>query len=74
MSTKPARRLLPGPERDKVAAGLKAEYEAGTSVRRIAEATGRSYGAVHRLLAEAGVQFRPRGGAAGDAVVSTDAG
>ncbi|MET7489379.1 helix-turn-helix domain-containing protein [Streptomyces sp. NPDC005538] len=59
---KPARKLLPGPERDKVAADLKTRYEAGTSIRALAEATGRSYGGVHRLLADAGVQFRSRGG------------
>ncbi|MER7841504.1 helix-turn-helix domain-containing protein [Streptomyces sp. NPDC096040] len=59
----PARKLMPGPERDKVAAELKARYEAGTSIRALAEATGRSYGGVHRLLADAGVAFRSRGGA-----------
>jgi transposase len=31
------------------------------SVREIGEETGRSYGAVHRLLREAQVSFRPRG-------------
>jgi helix-turn-helix protein len=70
---KPARKLLPGPERDKVAAELKAQYEAGTSIRAIAKATGRSYGGVHQLLAGAGVQFRSRGVAARDATASTDA-
>ncbi|MFD4335865.1 helix-turn-helix domain-containing protein [Streptomyces anulatus] len=59
----PARRLLPGPERDKVAAELKARYDAGASIRALAEDTGRSYGGVHRLLADAGVTFRSRGGA-----------
>lgn len=59
---KPARKLLPGPERDKVAADLKTRYEAGASIRALAEETGRSYGGVHRLLADAGVQFRSRGG------------
>ncbi|MFD4577914.1 helix-turn-helix domain-containing protein [Streptomyces sp. NPDC058417] len=59
----PARRLLPGPERDKVAAELKARCDAGASIRALAEDTGRSYGGVHRLLADAGVAFRSRGGA-----------
>ncbi|MDJ0344187.1 helix-turn-helix domain-containing protein [Streptomyces sp. H10-C2] len=59
----PARRLLPGPERDEVVAGLKAQYEAGTSIRALAQSSGRSYGGVHRLLADAGVVFRSRGGA-----------
>ncbi|MBX7551053.1 hypothetical protein K1Y78_24110 [Streptomyces sp. tea 10] len=51
-------RLPPGPERDNVAADLKARYEAGTSLRAIAEATGRSYGAVHGLLGTVGVSQR----------------
>jgi predicted transcriptional regulator len=59
----PARRLRSGPDRDKLAAELKAQYEAGASVRSLAESTGRSYGGVHRLLADAGVAFRSRGGA-----------
>ncbi|WP_406410511.1 helix-turn-helix domain-containing protein [Streptomyces sp. NBC_01614] len=58
----PARRLVRGPERDRVAA-LKARYEAGTSIRALAEEAGRSYGGVHHLLADAGVTFRSRGGA-----------
>lgn len=49
-----ARRLMPGPERDKLAAVLKARYEAGASIRELAEDTGRSYGRMHRLLTEAG--------------------
>lgn len=59
----PARRLVPGPERDRVAAELKARYEAGASIRALAEEAGRSYGGVHHLLADAGVTFRSRGGA-----------
>lgn len=69
-----ARKLLPGPERDKVAAELKAQYEAGISIRAIAESTGRSYGGVHRLLADAGVEFRSRGGAGREVAASPDAG
>ena len=38
-------------------------YGAGSSIRKIAEETGRSYGFVHRLLVEAGVTLRKRGGA-----------
>lgn len=58
----PARRLAPGPERDRVAAELKERYEAGASIRALAQETGRSYGGVHRLLADAGAAFRARGG------------
>ncbi|GHE06549.1 helix-turn-helix domain-containing protein [Streptomyces alanosinicus] len=59
---KPARKLMAGPDRGKVAAGLKAQYEGGASIRSSAEATNRSYGGVHRLLATTGVTFHPRGG------------
>jgi DNA-directed RNA polymerase specialized sigma24 family protein len=31
------------------------------SIREISEDTGRSYGAVHTLLKDAGVELRPRG-------------
>lgn len=37
----------------------------GRSIRDIAAVTQRSYGAVHRLLTEAKVVFRPRGNPAG---------
>ncbi|MFI8370942.1 helix-turn-helix domain-containing protein [Streptomyces sp. NPDC085466] len=56
------RRLAPGPDRDKVAAELKKKYDSGTSIRALAEEAGRSYGGVHRLLADAGGTFRSRGG------------
>ncbi len=57
------RYLMPGPERDRVAAVLKAKYErGGTSIRALAEETGRSYGGVHRLLTYAGTTLRRRGG------------
>jgi hypothetical protein len=40
----------------------KREYDGGKTVRAIAAASGRSYGAVHRALRRAGVRFRGRGG------------
>jgi Helix-turn-helix domain len=52
-----------GPNRDKLAADLKKQYESGASIRALAESTGRSYGFVHRLLSESGVSLRGRGGA-----------
>ncbi|GAA3597951.1 helix-turn-helix domain-containing protein [Streptomyces osmaniensis] len=58
----PARRLVSGPERNRVAAELKARYEAGASIRALAKEAGRSYSGVHHLLADAGVAFRSRGG------------
>lgn len=59
----PVRKLMPGPARDQVAADLKLQYDKGVSIRSLAESTGRSYGGVHRLLCDAGVVFRSRGGA-----------
>lgn len=38
-------------------------YRAGASIRELAASQGRSYGFVHRLLTEAGVELRGRGGA-----------
>jgi predicted transcriptional regulator len=58
-----ARRLTPGPDRDKLAQDLKKKYDSGASIRALAEETGRSYGGVHRLLEDAKVTFRSRGGA-----------
>jgi hypothetical protein len=40
----------------------KREYDSGKTVRAISAESGRSYGAVHRALQRAGVQFRARGG------------
>ncbi|MFE2739080.1 helix-turn-helix domain-containing protein [Streptomyces sp. NPDC056723] len=54
---------ITGAARDQVAADLKAAYEGGASIRSIAESTKRSYGFVHRILTEAGVTLRGRGGA-----------
>lgn len=51
-----------GAERQKLAAELKERYDAGESIRSLAASTGRSYGFVHRMLSESGVQLRPRGG------------
>ncbi|MEU5176627.1 helix-turn-helix domain-containing protein [Streptomyces eurythermus] len=59
----PARRLTPGPDRDKLAQDLKKRYDSGASIRALAQETGRSYGGVHRLLEDAGATFRSRGGA-----------
>ncbi|MFC9500853.1 helix-turn-helix domain-containing protein [Streptomyces sp. NPDC056982] len=53
---------ITGAARDKLAAELKAAYEGGASIRSIADSTGRSYGFVHRILTEAGVTLRGRGG------------
>jgi hypothetical protein len=52
-----------GENRSELAVELKRRYDAGESIRQLAAATGRSYGFVHRLLGEAGVELRGRGGA-----------
>ncbi|HEY0689413.1 MAG TPA: helix-turn-helix domain-containing protein [Kribbella sp.] len=49
--------------RDQFAQDTKRKYERGASIRAIAESTGRSCGFVHRVLSEAGVTLRGRGGA-----------
>jgi predicted transcriptional regulator len=56
-------RRVTGSERDKLAAELRKKYEGGASIRALAEATGRSYGFVHRMLSESGATLRGRGGA-----------
>ncbi|WP_046469617.1 helix-turn-helix domain-containing protein [Allosalinactinospora lopnorensis] len=52
-----------GTERSELANELKKRYDDGESIRSLAASTGRSYGFVHRLLTEAGVTLRGRGGA-----------
>ena len=52
-----------GGDREKLAADLKRKYEAGQSIRLLAEGSGRSYGFVHRILSESGATLRGRGGA-----------
>lgn len=54
---------ITGGERNKLAADLKRKYSGGRSIRELAAETGRSYGFVHRILAESGVALRGRGGA-----------
>jgi len=52
-----------GDAREELAANLKQKYSQGWSIRALAETIGRSYGFVHRMLIEAGVTLRGRGGA-----------
>lgn len=52
-----------GADRDQLATELRTRYEGGASIRDLAESTGRSYGFVHRMLSESGVNLRGRGGA-----------
>jgi hypothetical protein len=55
---------LTGVARASVAAELAELYQRGDSIRALMARTGRSYGAIHRLLTiDAGITLRPRGGA-----------
>jgi hypothetical protein len=54
---------ITGGERDKLSTDLRKKYEAGQSIRLLAESSGRSYGFVHRILSESGATLRGRGGA-----------
>jgi hypothetical protein len=54
---------ITGGERDKLSGDLRKKYEAGQSIRLLAESSGRSYGFVHRILSESGTTLRGRGGA-----------
>ena len=73
MATGRAARVT-GSERDALARELAAGYRAGDSIRELAESHGRSYGFVHRLLSESGVQLRGRGGATRDRAARLAAG
>jgi len=53
---------LPESQRAKLGAELLKRYKAGRSVREICAETGYSIGRTRRLLQEAGVTFRGRGG------------
>lgn len=61
-TTKKGTRLV-GADRDNLTTAVIGHYDEGDSIRDIAAKTGRSYGFVHRVLAESGATMRPRGGA-----------
>jgi hypothetical protein len=52
-----------GVDRSRLGTQLGKRYDSGESIRSLAASTGRSYGFVHRLLTESGVELRRRGGA-----------
>ena len=54
-----------GSERTKLGSELLKRYEGGQSIREICSDTGYSIGRVRRLLVDAGVEFRGRGGTHG---------
>ncbi|WP_100522788.1 helix-turn-helix domain-containing protein [Mycobacteroides abscessus] len=53
---------LYGARRASERAAMKAEYEAGASIRTIASTHGHSYGYVHDALIATGTQLHSRGG------------
>jgi hypothetical protein len=54
---------ITGPQRESLATQYAKRYDAGESIRKIAEDAGRSFGFVHGVLKESGVTLRGRGGA-----------
>ena len=54
---------ITGAARAELAAELAGRYQAGESIRALCTSTGYSIGRVRRLLVEADVTFRARGGA-----------
>jgi hypothetical protein len=54
-----------GAERSKLGSELLKRYQKGASIREICAETGYSIGRVRRLLVDAGVEFRGRGGTQG---------
>ncbi|GAB2673781.1 helix-turn-helix domain-containing protein [Thalassiella azotivora] len=59
----PKGRRIVGDARADLTADLVRRYEAGASIRDLAEETGRSYGFVHRIIKDSGATMRGRGGA-----------
>lgn len=58
----PKGKRVTGKDRDKLAAALKKKYDKGATVRQLHAETGRSFGAIQKLLEDAGTTMRPRGG------------
>jgi hypothetical protein len=54
---------ITGAQRGTLSSQYAKRYAAGESIRKIAEDAGRSFGFVHGVLKESGVQLRGRGGA-----------
>lgn len=53
---------ITGKDRQKLQAEMLGKYRRGVAIRALAAEYGGSYGLIHRLLSEAGAEFRPRGG------------
>ncbi len=66
MTSRPRAARVTGEQRAELARTLEGKYRAGASIRELASDTGRSYGFIHRVLTDAGVPLRGRGGATRD--------
>ena len=53
---------MPDHTRDQMLHELRSAYESGSSIRSLVANTGRSYGAIHAMLRDAGTTMRSRGG------------
>ena len=60
-ASRPRAPYLKGDARHQAGVDLKTRYEAGATVRQLADETGRSYGSIAQLLRLAGTQMRPVG-------------
>ncbi len=63
-----------GVDRSRLGALLAKRYNSGESIRALATSTGRSYGFVHQLLTECGVDLRRRRRPEGESAVPADSG
>jgi hypothetical protein len=70
----PKHTRVTGPDAEQMGSEMRRLYETGMSIRDLSEEYQRSYGAVHKMLQEAGVELRVRGGLAGRIRRNTAAG
>lgn len=62
VQTIPKNTRVTGETRAALGKALREKYEAGATIRQLNQQTGRSFGSIQRLLADAGATMRPRGG------------
>jgi len=74
MVGKPRAPRVTGEARNQLTRDVVARYQGGASIRELAADLGRSYGFVHSVLTDSGVQLRGRGGATRSRGTGTAAG
>ncbi|MER8002111.1 helix-turn-helix domain-containing protein [Streptomyces sp. NPDC095613] len=62
MTQVPRRKILKGKELANHQREVLKAHSDGYSIRAIADECGRSYGAIYKVLDDAGAKMRPRGG------------